>query len=73
MRKATLTFSLSTDSRVAHIGPWFADLRVNGRQNTKVGTEEMMRDYLAKVSAQCEAHGVTLEIVNNTLGELNLG
>jgi hypothetical protein len=72
-RTAKITFSLSTDSRVAHIGPWFADFRVNGRQNTRVGTEEMMRSYLKEVKAACNAHGVELTVNNDTLGELNLG
>lgn len=72
MRKATLTFSLSTDTRVAHIGPWFADLRVNGRQHTRVGTDEMMRDFLKEVTATCKAHDVSLEVRNDTLGKLKL-
>ncbi len=38
---ATLKVSLSTNPQTAHIGRYFADLRVNGRQNTKVDTAVM--------------------------------
>ncbi len=71
-RTATLTFTLSTDSRVSHIGPWFADLRVNGRQNTRVGTDKMMQDYLDVVRDECKNRGVELTVINNTLGKLKL-
>ncbi len=72
MRTATLTFSLSTDSRVAQLGPWFADLRVNGQQTTTVGTEKDMQNYLAEVRKVCAQHGVNLTVTNNTLGKLNI-
>jgi hypothetical protein len=72
MRTAMLTFTLSTDSRVAHIGKWFADFRVNGRQNTRVGDEKVMQKYLDDVRKQCVKYNVSLTVNNNTLGELKL-
>lgn len=65
-RTATLTVTLSTNPATAHIGPFFADLRVNGRQNTKVGTAEVIRDYINTVEIQCIAHDITLTVQDET-------
>lgn len=71
-KTATLTFSLSTDPRVAHIGEWFADLRVSGRQTTCVGTEKDMQKFLDDVRKACTQHEVALTVKNDTLGELHI-
>ena len=65
-RTATLTVTLSTNPATAHIGPFFADLRVNGRQNTKVGTAEMIRDYINQAHAAASKAGVTLTVKDDT-------
>jgi len=65
-RKATLTVTLSTNPATAHIGPFFADLRVNGRQNTRVGTAEMLRDYINEVDALATQNGIELTVSDDT-------
>lgn len=65
-RTATLTVSLSTNPQSAHIGPFIADLRVNGRQKTKVGTAADIREFILRVEVQCLAHNVTLTVSDET-------
>jgi len=67
MKKATLTVSLSTNPATAHIGPYFADLRVGKRQNTKVGSVAEVRDYIKKAKMSAEAFGIELDITDETL------
>lgn len=66
-RTATLTVSLSTNPATAHIGPFFADLRINGRQiTTRVGTAKMIGDFVnyAHVSAMC--NGMLMTVIDET-------
>ncbi len=65
-RTATLKVSLSTDTRVAHIGRYFADLRVNGQQKTKVGTVGMIRDFINKTNMAAKAYDVELTVIDAT-------
>ncbi len=65
-RTATLTVSLSTNPQTSHIGRYFADLRVNGRQTTRVGTAEMIRDFINKAHFAASAYDVTLEVEDKT-------
>ena len=65
-RTATLTVTHSTNPATAHIGPFFADLRVNGRQTTRVGTAANIREFILGVAAQCLAHNIILTVSDET-------
>jgi hypothetical protein len=65
-RTATLTVTLSSNPATAHIGPYFADLRVNGRQRTKVGKVAEINDFIRKARIAADGYGVTLNVVDDT-------
>lgn len=66
MRTATIKVSVSTNPATAHIGRYFADLRVNGRQRTKVGNAEMINKFIDDVLKQASRNDIQLTVVDET-------
>lgn len=65
-RSATLTVTHSSNPATAHLGPFFADLRIGGKQATTTGTAEHVRNYINKRYAEATKHGVTLIVKDET-------
>lgn len=75
-KTATLTASVSTDTRVSHIGRYFLDLRnTTGGRNvqlkTKICTAETAAQFLADCKAGASKAGVELTFIDATTGELS--
>jgi hypothetical protein len=68
VKVATLTVSISTNPMVE--GRYFADLRVNGRQNTRTREADGVAEFLAAARKSFAPHGVPVEFIDTT-GELS--
>jgi len=66
MRTATIKVSVSTNPATAHIGRYFADLRVNGRQKTKVGNAEMINKFIDDVLKHTTRKDIQLTVTDAT-------
>lgn len=70
-RTVKITITLSTDSRTAHIGPFFADMRdttngANRQMTTRVGTAAILADFINKAHSAASAADVTLSVSDET-------
>ena len=66
MRTATIKVSVSSNPATAHIGRYFADLRVNGRQRTKVGNVETIISFVDAVLKHTNCNDIQLTVIDET-------
>lgn len=63
---ATITVSVSTNPATAHLGRFFADLRVGGKQATTTGTVEYIRNWIVARNKEAAKRGVKLTVTDET-------